>query len=96
MFGLFQTNPQSHLRRAMMLLREAHMARIEHQAAAEHHEALAAMYAQRAARLEREIYDNQPMAMRENLGGGSAAPMIDEKAPLYALDGRRRTDAIGG
>lgn len=94
MFGLFQPNPQDHLRRAMVLLREAHMARIEHQAAAEHHEALADMYAQRAARLEREIYDNQPMSMRDNLGGG-AAPLIDEKAALYALDGRRRTDAIG-
>jgi hypothetical protein len=94
MFSLFQTNPQVHLRRAMALLREAHMARIEHQAAAEHHKALAAMYAQRAARLEREIYDNRPMSLRENLDGG-ATPTIDEKAPLFALDGRRRANAIG-
>ena len=56
MFDFLRRHPSEHLKRADILLREAHLQRIEHQAAAEHHAALAEMYAQRAARLEREIH----------------------------------------
>ncbi|HYP86030.1 hypothetical protein [Variovorax sp.] len=82
MFNLFTRN--SHLRRAMALLEEAQMARLEHQAAAEHHAALARMYTDRAKRLEREIY-----------GMGQEGPMtapgklVHEKPALYALDATR-------
>ncbi|MFT3717102.1 hypothetical protein [Pseudorhodoferax sp.] len=62
MFDFLRRNPAEHLRRADVLLREAHLARIEHQAAAEHHAALADMYAQRAARLEREIHAARALA----------------------------------
>jgi len=93
MFGFFQTNnPNSHLRRAMELLREANLARIEHQAAAEHHGALAQMYAERAARLEREIYDSMPMPLGE-AATAAARREPEEKAILYALDAGRRLDA---
>ncbi len=37
MFSIFQHNRNGHLRRIMTLLEEANLARIEHQAAAEHH-----------------------------------------------------------
>ena len=59
MIKLFQSNPSVHLRRALVLLQEAQMGRIEHQAAAEHHAALARMYAERARRLEAEIHRPQ-------------------------------------
>ncbi len=62
MFDFLRRNPAEHLKRADILLREAHLARIEHQAAAEHHAALAEMYAQRAARLEREIHAARAVA----------------------------------
>lgn len=45
------------MRKAQEYLEEALMARIEHEAAAEHHAALAAMYAQRIARLKQQISD---------------------------------------
>lgn len=61
MFDFLRRHPAEHLKRADVLLREAHLARIEHQAAAEHHAALAEMYAQRAARLEREIHAARAM-----------------------------------
>jgi len=54
-FDLFQFGPNSPLKRAEALLQEAQMARIEHQAAAEHHDALAMMYAERVRRLEIEV-----------------------------------------
>ncbi len=44
-----------HIRRARGYLEEARMAVLEHSIAAEHYQAMAAMYAQRVARLEREI-----------------------------------------
>jgi hypothetical protein len=80
MFSLFHPNPKSHLRRAMMLLEEANLARIEHQAAAEHHGALARMYTERAKRLEREIYG----ATRPPLAEGRSSPAEDDKG-VYAL-----------
>ena len=39
-------------------LQQANVARIEHQIAADHHSALAAMYAQRIAWLEQELSDS--------------------------------------
>jgi len=84
MFSFFSRN--SHLRRAMGLLEEAQMARLEHQAAAEHHAALARMYTDRAKRLEREIYGSA--ASHE---GPVTAPgkLHHEKPALYALDATR-------
>jgi hypothetical protein len=73
----------------MTLLEEAHMARIEHQAAAEHHGALARMYAERAKRLEREVYGSTALPSGE---GGPAPKSADDKQVVYALDANRRLD----
>ncbi|RZL88886.1 MAG: hypothetical protein EOP82_21500 [Variovorax sp.] len=89
MFGLFQHNRNGHLRRVMNLLEEAHLARIEHQAAAEHHGALARMYAERAKRLEREVYGSAHLPLGE---GGAPGKGADEKHVVYALDANRRME----
>lgn len=54
-FDLFRTRADAHIRRAEEYLQQANMARIEHQTAAEHHAALATMYAQRVVWLETEL-----------------------------------------
>ena len=54
-FDLFQTRADAHVRKAREYLQQANLARLEHQAAAEHHAALAAMYTQRARWLEQEL-----------------------------------------
>ena len=54
-FDIFRTRADAHIRRAQEYLQQAHIARIEHQTAAEHHAALASMYAQRVVWLEREL-----------------------------------------
>jgi len=88
MFNIFQPSRNGHLRRIMTLLEEANLARIEHQAAAEHHGALARMYAERAKRLEREVYGNAHVP----LGDAGAAPKIpDEKPVVYALGGKSKS-----
>lgn len=62
-FQLFEPRPDAHIRKAREYLNEAHLARIEHQVAAEHHLALARMYSERVARLEAEISNAlQPLA----------------------------------
>lgn len=92
MFSIFQPSRNGHLRRVMTLLEEAHMARIEHQAAAEHHGALARMYAERAKRLERELYGASALPGAE---GGAGHKSTDDKV-VYALDAaNRRLDGQG-
>ena len=54
-FNFFSTRGDAHLLKAREYLQQAHLARIEHQTAAEHHAALASMYAQRAVWLEQEL-----------------------------------------
>jgi hypothetical protein len=90
MFSFFQPNRNGHLRRVMTLLEEAHLARIEHQAAAEHHGALARMYSERAKRLEREVYGSAAMPLGE---GHSHSKSPDEKSVVYALDPSRRLES---
>jgi hypothetical protein len=52
--GIFSGEPR-YIRRARACLQEARMAMLEHSMAAEHYHASAAMYAERARRLEEEI-----------------------------------------
>jgi hypothetical protein len=54
-FHLFEPRPEAHIRKSLEYLEEANLAWVEHQAAAEHHAALAKMYAERIARIEMEI-----------------------------------------
>ena len=89
MFSIFQPSRNGHLRRVMTLLEEAQMARIEHQAAAEHHGALARMYAERAKRLEREVYGSASLSSGDSGGHQKSA---DDKHVVYAMDANRRLD----
>lgn len=57
-FDLFSTRADAHIRKAQDYLQEANLARLEHQTAADHHAALASMYAQRVAWLEEELADS--------------------------------------
>lgn len=63
-FRLFEQHTAAHVRKSMEYLEEANLAWVEHQAAAEHHAALAKMYAERIARIEAEIKSAQlPISM---------------------------------
>ena len=54
-FYLFERQGDAHIRKSREYLEEARVGRVEHQAAAEHHSALANMYAERIVRIEAEI-----------------------------------------
>ncbi|NML86584.1 hypothetical protein [Polaromonas sp.] len=53
-FHLF-AHADAHIRKSLEYLEEANLAWVEHKAAAEHHSALAKMYAERIVRIEAEI-----------------------------------------
>ena len=53
--GKGRLSDPKHIRRARAYLEEARMAMLEHSIAAEHYQAMTAMYAQRVQRLERDI-----------------------------------------
>ena len=62
-FRLFEQRIEPHVRKSLEHLEEARLAWVEHQAAAEHHAALAAMYAERITRIEMEINSrSQPLS----------------------------------
>ncbi len=54
-FFLFERQADAHIRKSREFLEEANVRRVEHQAAAEHHNALAEMYACRIARIQAEM-----------------------------------------
>ncbi|MEJ1169704.1 hypothetical protein [Variovorax sp. CCNWLW235] len=83
-FQLFQSGSSLHLKRAATLLQEAQMARLEHQAAAEHHAALAKMYADRVKRLTHEVY---PLPAP---GVDPDARAEQEKPAIYSIETSRR------
>ena len=60
-FHLFEPRTEAHIRKSLDYLEEAKLAWVEHQAAAEHHAALAKMYADRIARIEEEIRNAHPV-----------------------------------
>jgi len=76
-FDIFRTRADAHIRRAHEYLQQANIARIEHQTAAEHHAALATMYAQRVIWLEREV--------SENLNGSMASLRTPAPKPVDAI-----------
>ncbi len=57
-FHLFE-HAEAHVRKSLEYLEEANLAWVEHKAAAEHHGALATMYAERIIRIEAEIHNMQ-------------------------------------
>jgi hypothetical protein len=77
-FDIFNKRADAHLRSVREYLQEANLARIQHQVAAEHHAALAAMYTQRVVWLEQEM--TNPRAPW-SLQGGLPAPQLDAAKP---------------
>lgn len=88
--SVFKPNPNAHLKRAEVMLHEANMARVEHQAAAEHHGALAQMYAERVSRLEREIYGSKPVPWHDE--APQPEEPMSEKVRHYPFGGDRRLE----
>ena len=76
MFEFLNLSAKAYARRAETMLREARFAQLEHEAAAEHHGALARMYAERVTRLQ---------ARSASAAQGSAAA----PAPAPAAEGQR-------
>lgn len=64
-FRLFEQRIEPHIRKSLEHLEEARLAWVEHQAAAEHHAALAGMYAERITRIEQEMnsQNQQPRSL---------------------------------
>lgn len=58
MFDFFDHGFKAYNKRSETMLREAMLARLEHEAAAEHHMALARMYTERVSRLQREAQED--------------------------------------
>lgn len=65
-FYLFEGPADAHIRKSREYLEEARVRRVEHQAAAEHHSALARMYEERIARIEAEF--SNAFRLRSNSG----------------------------
>ena len=84
MFDFFNQSSRAYAKRARTLLEEARLAQLEHEAAAEHHHALAKMYGDRVRRLEAPLLEavrhgEQPS--QEPL----AATLEGQRAPLRVL-----------
>lgn len=88
MFDFFTLGSRAYERRAEAMLREARFAQLEHEAAAEHHHALARMYAERVLRLEGASRD---ALLRDRLAVSLEEPVSAEqqraadRAPLRVL-----------
>lgn len=87
MFDFFPLGARAYARRAENLLREARFAQLEHEAAAEHHGALARMYADRVLRLEGARRDSLRRDKAPTLAGEVAPADLPraERAPLRVL-----------
>ena len=86
-FNLFERQADAHLRKSREYLEEANLGRVEHQAAAEHHSALAKMYADRIARIEAEINDGFQVQL-------SAEPQDEEAATPEDEDLRLNSESV--
>lgn len=83
-FHLFERPFDAHIRKSREYLEQAHVGRVEHQAAAEHHSALARMYTERIARIEMEISD----ALRHHSAVTAPAEAVRDD------EGRFRADPV--
>jgi hypothetical protein len=82
-FDFFKMRGDAHIWKAREYLQQANLARIEHQTAAEHHAALASMYAQRAIWLEQELTN----------AAGAHAPLSVSRAVTEPVDGAKPSAA---
>ena len=85
MFDFFNQSSRAFAKRAQALLQEARFAQLEHEAAAEHHHALAKMYADRVRRLEGPLQEG---AVRLDVQPGAepqSAALEGQRTPLRVL-----------
>lgn len=87
MFEFFNVGNSAYARRVQTMLREARFAQLEHEAAAEHHDALAHMYAERISRLEAACHE--AVHTTDPLSVPAAAPELEnqhnERHPFRVL-----------
>lgn len=99
MFDFFNPGSRAYARRVETMLREARFAQLEHAAAAEHHSALAHMYADRVLRLESACRDavrrDKLSASPEETGSADELLQRADRAPLRVLSPAAGTQASG-
>ena len=84
MFDFFNQSSRAYAKRARTLLEEARLAQLEHEAAAEHHHALANMYGDRVRRLEAPLLE----AVRHDAQASEepvTTTLEGQRAPLRVL-----------
>lgn len=84
MFDFFHQSSKAYTKRAQLLLTEARFAQLEHEAAAEHHYALAQMYAARVQRLEAPLTTDVPRSVTMGAEALATAPET-QRPPLRVL-----------
>ena len=84
MFDFFNQSSRAYAKRAQALLQEARFAQLEHEAAAEHHRALAQMYAERVRRLEAPLLQSVPQ-VGQPVEASQANTLEGQRAPLRVL-----------
>lgn len=86
MFDFFTLSSRAYARRMDTMLREARFAQLDHEAAAEHHHALACMYAERVLRLESALHAGQRPEQPPLPGEAALAELQRaERSPLRVL-----------
>ena len=94
MFDFFNQSSRAYARRAQALLQEARFAQLEHEAAAEHHHALAKMYGDRVRRLEAPVHE--PVRLDEPPRAEPVAATLEgQRAPLRVLTQPGNQAAVG-
>lgn len=94
MFDFFDHGFKAYNKRSETMLREAMLARLEHEAAAEHHMALARMYTERVARLQREAQEESQWDSRYQADAQDSAH--PHGAADHAVPGLRDTSRPAG
>ena len=92
MFDFFNQSSKAYAKRAHALLTEARFAQLEHEAAAEHHHALAQMYADRVRRLQAPTLD--PQRRSEQPGTELVGPEA-QRASVHVLTPPGAQTAVG-
>lgn len=92
MFDFFNQSSKAYAKRAEALLIEARFAQLEHEAAAEHHHALAQMYADRIRRLEAPP---QTVERRSDQPGAEPGGLEAQRSPLRVLTQPGNQAALG-
>ncbi|MDQ3060509.1 MAG: hypothetical protein M3R45_13490 [Pseudomonadota bacterium] len=99
-FYLFERPADAHIRKSREYLEEANLGRVEHQAAAEHHNALARMYAERITRIEAEISEafaslsSGSKPVEEGAAAAAAAAVVAVPTVVSGRDAPLKSDPV--